>query len=751
MNTHFTFQGKSLLLALFLLALPSFTLAQVVDNKGTDFYMGFMPNTLGIGAPSIEVHLTADVATNVTVQYPVNAPTFDTTVPVTPGTITVVTVPVNAANGWTFGAVQNNAVRAFGPSEFVAYMINRAPFSSDAALALPVDALNTDYRVFSYTPQFVGSQFLFVAAFDNTTVTVTPSAPLRSGEPAGTPFNVTLDQGEGWYGISAGASGAGNDLTGTLVEADKPITLTNGDGCTQVPPGTTACDHIFEVAQPLASWGNDVVVSPLPNRPFGSRYRVLASEDNTTVMLDGGAFATLNAGQFAETSTISGPHVFNADKPIFVAQFMTGVTGSGSAVGDPAMGNMTPSEQYLSAYTFSTVGGGQFVDHFLSVIAENDDVSNGTITLDGTPIPAASFTSIPNTSFSFAQIELVEGTHSTSSGGVHGITAEGYNSADSYIYPGGARFQFINQGEDDTSPVCAGTLNGTTFSGMATDLLSDDPENRGIFFVVLSDDSENLALAVDPFTPGDESVSYTVTLVDPTMDGTGSVVVTDGAGNICSTPIEILVDGGPDLDTTAPVCGQIVPAFQGPGGAFSGVTTSASDAESGIASVAFTSLVNLDGFVDSNGPFAQGDVFTTADPNPTSVSISGERISYSTGGRIVVTVTNGAGLSRNCDPVVGEISAAVPEATGLAASYPNPFRAGAGAVQVPFRLAEASDVHVTVYDVLGRAVATLADGPMVAGSYEVSWPEASSLAPGTYVVRLTAGAFTQTQRITILR
>ena len=225
--------AQSALVVLALVALSAAS-AQDIDNKGTDFYMGFMPNPLG--APSIEVHLTADVATNVTVQYPVNSPTFDTTVPVTPGSITVVIVPISASSGWSFGSVQNNAVRAFAPDEFVAYMINRAPFTSDAALALPVDALNTDYRVFSYTPQFVGSQFVIVAAFDNTTVTITPTAPLRSGQPAGTPFNVTLDRGEGWYGISTGSSGDGNDLTGTLIEANKPITLTNGDGVRRCPP-----------------------------------------------------------------------------------------------------------------------------------------------------------------------------------------------------------------------------------------------------------------------------------------------------------------------------------------------------------------------------------------------------------------------------------------------------------------------------------------------------------------------------------
>ena len=116
-----------------------------------------------------------------------------------------------------------------------------------------------------------------------------------------------------------------------------------------------------------------------------------------------------------ETTTLAAAHVFSGDKPIFVVQYMTGVTGSGSTVGDPAMGNMTPSEQYLSAYTFSTVGGSQFVDHYLSIIAEDDDVTNGTILLDGVTVPAAEFTAIASTGLSYALLELDEGTHTTQS------------------------------------------------------------------------------------------------------------------------------------------------------------------------------------------------------------------------------------------------------------------------------------------------------------------------------------------------
>jgi hypothetical protein len=228
-----------------------------VDNKGTDFIMAFNPNFDTVGAR--ELHLTSDVSTNVTVHYPVNAPTFNTTVAVNPGAVTIVTLPISAAQGWTANSIQNNAVRAFADDEFIAYMINRRDQSSDAALALPVDTMNTEYIVIDYNPRFRGAQFTVVAGFDNTTVTITPATAMV-GRPAGVPFNVVLNRGEGYHAMGA-STNQSNTLTGSIISADRPVGVTNGDGCTQVPTGVTACDHIFEVAQPVASWGMSALVA----------------------------------------------------------------------------------------------------------------------------------------------------------------------------------------------------------------------------------------------------------------------------------------------------------------------------------------------------------------------------------------------------------------------------------------------------------------------------------------------------------
>jgi hypothetical protein len=83
----------------------------------------------------------------------------------------------------------------------------------------------------------------------------------------------------------------------------------------------------------------------------------------------------------------------------------------------------------------------------------------------------------------------------------------------------------------------------------------------------------------------------------------------------------------------------------------------------------------------------------------------------------------------------------------LAAPAPNPT---AGAAVVRFDVPEASAVSVSMYDLLGRQVAVLAQGEVAAGRHEARL-EAGTLAPGVYVIRMQAGTFAATQRVTVVR
>ena len=90
---------------------------------------------------------------------------------------------------------------------------------------------------------------------------------------------------------------------------------------------------------------------------------------------------------------------------------------------------------------------------------------------------------------------------------------------------------------------------------------------------------------------------------------------------------------------------------------------------------------------------------------------------------------------------------AAPEAFALEKTYPNP---ASGRATVEYAVPEQAEVTIVVYDVLGRRVATLADGAEQAGRHAAVL-DAGQMPSGTYFVRMRAGDFQQTRRLTIVQ
>jgi hypothetical protein len=115
-------------------------------------------------------------------------------------------------------------------------------------------------------------------------------------------------------------------------------------------------------------------------------------------------------------------------------------------------------------------------------------------------------------------------------------------------------------------------------------------------------------------------------------------------------------------------------------------------------------------------------------------------------GAVLSTGTNDAATAEAPEASVGSVGS-VGEATGLLPAAPNPF---AARTTVGFELAEAGPARLAVYDLLGREVAVLIEGTVEAGRHEAVL-DGSTLPSGAYIIRLTAGAATQTQRVSLVR
>ncbi|MBM3239148.1 T9SS type A sorting domain-containing protein [Candidatus Poribacteria bacterium] len=103
------------------------------------------------------------------------------------------------------------------------------------------------------------------------------------------------------------------------------------------------------------------------------------------------------------------------------------------------------------------------------------------------------------------------------------------------------------------------------------------------------------------------------------------------------------------------------------------------------------------------------------------------------------------------------VASVIPNRSELLANFPNPFNPE---TWIPFKLKEASDTLITIYDVHGRVVRKLDLGYIPAGIYQTKaksayWDGTNDLgervASGIYVYHLEAGKFSASRKMVILK
>jgi hypothetical protein len=96
---------------------------------------------------------------------------------------------------------------------------------------------------------------------------------------------------------------------------------------------------------------------------------------------------------------------------------------------------------------------------------------------------------------------------------------------------------------------------------------------------------------------------------------------------------------------------------------------------------------------------------------------------------------------------VKERRSEIPLSVTLYENYPNPFNSK---TEIRFRITDYGLVHLKVYDVLGREMATLVNERKDAGEHTVGW-NAGGLPSGVYYYRLFAGDRTKTKKALLIR
>jgi hypothetical protein len=89
----------------------------------------------------------------------------------------------------------------------------------------------------------------------------------------------------------------------------------------------------------------------------------------------------------------------------------------------------------------------------------------------------------------------------------------------------------------------------------------------------------------------------------------------------------------------------------------------------------------------------------------------------------------------------------IPDKFALFQNYPNPFNP---TTAIRYQLPKESKVSIKIYDILGEQILELVNETKQAGIYIVEL-NAKDLPSGTYIYRISAGSFTQTKKMILLK
>ena len=205
--------------------------------------------------------------------------------------------------------------------------------------------------------ELLHSTVLLVGTEDNTimTLTVTQSVAIGVGATTsdltpGRQYSFVINRLQTVYIESL------EDLTGTKIVTDKPISVFSGHECANVPYDTAACDHLVEQIPPTILWGQIYYTAPLATRRSYT-IKILAAHDSTSI--------TVNCGNLLESYVINEREFFNktlqsqkscainSNKNILVVQLSHGADEDG--FGDPMMTLVPAISQYDYKFKFSTL------------------------------------------------------------------------------------------------------------------------------------------------------------------------------------------------------------------------------------------------------------------------------------------------------------------------------------------------------------------------------------------------------------
>ncbi|XP_063970824.1 uncharacterized protein LOC135157813 [Lytechinus pictus] len=262
-------------------------------------------------------------------------------------------------------------------------------------LALPNDFLGEEYLIDVYTPKsnIRRAQVAITAIHNDTNVVIECVEPCTIDNQTFFENRTVVLSINELLLFKAGSYGG--NLTGTLIRADKSVSVVVGSMGVVIPSWSSkpSLDHgvIIEQLMPVSKWGRVHFVPPFQNATNGWVIRVSAFYHNTNLTLSqcgNGSVQhrVLNRQQFTHvevaedmTSLVC---LIISDKPVQVMQYMASSTKE--EYGDPSMTLVPPVQDYHGNTTFRCNNTGdilQYVDIITSERGKDSlQINGGSVT-----------------------------------------------------------------------------------------------------------------------------------------------------------------------------------------------------------------------------------------------------------------------------------------------------------------------------------------------------------------------------------
>ena len=432
-----------------------------LSTYGSDFYIGFLRQFYIDEIIQIRVHTFETSSVAFSIYSKTGYSYIASTSASSPATVTIPTSFEVRDSGYEYRNLGLH-ITSLPTNPITVLVIGYIEHTTMTYVAHPyLEQLTTAYTYYGVSTDTLHgtSQVLLISCRDNTTVTITPTQNVSL------PQNPQLSDSR-YLNITAGDShtvtlhemqslliNSQFDLTGTKIVSNHPLTVISGDECANIPTEYYACDAISTQIPPTVNWGNSFLLPPLTSRTNGQRYKIIASEKNTTAEIKCGTNLTeiivlSNDGDIHQFDTNSNEYcTVLTSNPSYVAEYGFGHDYLSDGYGDPLLMTIPPLDQYIHNVTFSSIV--TMPKNYFTILVPNDQYFNQTYLYNGfTLTPTWTTIYYPNGSIAGYGYSTQFGgavtiSHSNVNGGI-AVIVYGFMPYGGYGYIAGMKLTPIN-------------------------------------------------------------------------------------------------------------------------------------------------------------------------------------------------------------------------------------------------------------------------------------------------------------------